>query len=124
MAYILSNRKRLGFENLERRAMLAGNVAVSFDSGALCLNGDAKGDQFVVHQQSNGDWTVTGVNKTKIGGQKSQTFSEVESISIKTLGGNDAIGVAGGCLPGPLCISTGWQRSGGPHPVTSRQRQR
>jgi hypothetical protein len=101
------NRKRLAFENLENRAMLAGNVISSFNNGLLNLCGDAKGDQFLVRQLSSGDWCVSGLNNTKIDGKKSETFSEVCSINIKTLGGNDVVGVADGCLPGALCIDTG-----------------
>jgi len=102
------NHKRLVFENLEKRAMLAGNVVSSpVVNGFLNLCGDAKGDQFLVRQTSSGDWCVTGINKTKIDGQKSETFSDVCSINIKTLGGNDIVGVATGCLPGALCIDTG-----------------
>jgi hypothetical protein len=99
--------KRLGFESLENRTLMAGNVVSFQNNGFLNLCGDAKGDQFLVRQTSSGDWCVTGINKTKIDGQKSQTFSDVCSINIKTLGGNDVVGVATGCLPGFLCVDTG-----------------
>ena len=99
--------KRFGFESLENRTLMAGNVVSSINNGFLNLCGDAKGNQFLVRQTSSGDWCVTGINKTKIDGQKSQTFSDVCSINIKTLGGNDVVGVATGCLPGFLCVDTG-----------------
>jgi hypothetical protein len=102
-----TRKQRIGFETLENRSMLAGNVAAAVNSGFLNICGDSKGDQFVVHQLQTGDWVVAGLNGTKINGQKTATFSEVFSINIKTLGGNDVVGVAGGILPGPLCIDTG-----------------
>jgi hypothetical protein len=107
MSYNGPNHKRLKFESLENRVMLAGNVVSSINNGFLNLCGDAKGDQFLVRQLDSGDWCVSGINKTKIDGLKSETFSNVCSLSIKTLGGNDVVAVADGCLPGPLCIDTG-----------------
>ncbi|HEY2759438.1 MAG TPA: hypothetical protein VGI75_01805 [Pirellulales bacterium] len=108
MKRIQKNRSsRIGFETLENRSMLAGNVAAAVSGGLLNISGDGKGDQIVVHQLQTGDWVVAGLNGTKINGQKTATFSEVFSINIKTLGGSDVVGVAGGILPGSLCIDTG-----------------
>lgn len=95
------------FENLETRALMAGNVVASLDGSCLNICGGSQSEQFIVRQLQNGDWTVTGVNKTKINGLKCDTFSEVQCINIKTQGGNDAVAVVDGCLPGPLCIDTG-----------------
>ncbi|HZZ27593.1 MAG TPA: hypothetical protein VFE46_06250 [Pirellulales bacterium] len=107
MKSAMLSRQNLKFENLESRSMLAGNVGVTLCNGYLAICGDAKGDQLVVHQLSSGDWCVTGLGGTKINGQKSATYCGVDCISIKTLGGNDIIGVAGGCLSGGLSIDTG-----------------
>jgi hypothetical protein len=102
-----SYHKPRRFENLETRTLMAGNVAASLDGGCLNISGGAQSEQFIIRQLQNGDWSVTGVNKTKINGQKFDTFSDVQCINIKTQGGNDAVAVVDGCLSGPLCIDTG-----------------
>ncbi len=104
-----SNRlftRGLGFEQLEQKAMLAGNVIAILSGGTLQLCGDASNNVIAVHQLKSGDWEVDGLLNTKIGGQKSATFSDVSSINIQLKGGNDAVAVANGCLDGSLCIDT------------------
>jgi hypothetical protein len=111
---------RLGFESLEGRLMMAGNVAVSVTGGDLVLTGDNAGNLLEIRQvQLNdapipGRFLVTGVNGTTINGQNSQVFQNVtDDVRINLNGGNDRVTLGQGTtvesfqVPDDLEINTG-----------------
>ena len=97
----MSRRKmnaRLGFESLEGRLMMAGNVAANVTGGDLVLTGDNAGNIVEIRQvQLNnapipGRFLVTGLNGTTINGQASQVFQNVnDDFRINLNGGNDRV---------------------------------
>lgn len=58
--------KRLGFEALESRAMLAGDVHVTVDDGTLVIIGDDNDNHVVVEGAGGGNVVVTGEDNTTI----------------------------------------------------------
>ena len=68
--------RHLSYESLERRCLLAGDVAVSLEGGALVVSGDELANQIDVAQADNGDVVFTGRDNTTINGQAEFTFSE------------------------------------------------
>src|SRR5262245_51098757 len=91
-------RARIGFESLEGRLMMAGNVAVNVTGGDLLLTGDNLGNLVEIRQvQLNdspipGRFLVRGINGTTINGQASQVFQNVtDDFQINLNGGNDRI---------------------------------
>jgi hypothetical protein len=80
---------RLRIEPLEPRRLLAGDVAATFDSGALALAGDAVGNQLLISAgASPGELLITGQNGTTINGTHQQIFSGVTDFTA-TLGDGD-----------------------------------
>jgi len=59
---------RLGFEALERRAMLAGDVDVVIDGGDLVITGDDNDNHVIIEGGLLGAVTITGADGTTING--------------------------------------------------------
>ena len=57
-------RNRLGFEQLEDRALLAGNVAAQFTGGMLRLSGDAAGNQVLVERTASNQVRLSSLDGT------------------------------------------------------------
>jgi len=97
-------RRTMAVEQLERRAMLAGNVNVFVDGGGnLFIRGDNADNGVLVSQIGSGRYTVTGFDfgagsstATSINGSAdgTLTFTGVKGdINIDLKKGNDALGV-------------------------------
>lgn len=93
MKSYLQQGHRLGFEQLEDRRLMAGNVAVAVRYGALVITGDNQNNDIVISQTGNGQYSITPFAATTINGQATaQTFSGVTGdFNINLKGGADTI---------------------------------
>jgi hypothetical protein len=105
--------RRLRFERLEDRAMLAGNVSTAFDNtvgGALVLTGDNSANHLVIHQVAPNSFQVLGVGtNVNVNGQNfnSFTFKNVTDVTIDLMGGNDSLVMYNMTVNGTLTIDMG-----------------
>jgi hypothetical protein len=84
--------RKLGFQQLENRLTMAGNVIASVASHSLYLTGDSRANNLEIIQVGNGQYQVTGKDGTTINGQPQKTFSGVTADLIVNLnGGNDTL---------------------------------
>jgi hypothetical protein len=98
MATNISNRRsrQLGFQPLEERTLMAGDVGAVLTNGTLTLTGDADANDVAVYQQINngvpnpGVFTVAGLNGTTINhGSTSGYLTGVNNISASLGGSGD-----------------------------------
>ena len=80
-----------GFEGLEERLLLAGNVVSALAAGVLSLTGDVLANQIQVTVASNGQMTATGLSGTTIDGVASKNFGVVNTLTILGNAGDDSI---------------------------------
>jgi hypothetical protein len=99
---MLHNRKhrKLSFQSLESRALMAGDVQVALIDGILQINGDNASNAVEVRQLNEGVFEVRGLvhggaNTTLNGATRVRTFSEVEGITAAMNGGDDRLFVIG-----------------------------
>jgi len=90
--------KQWGFEALERRSMLAGDVDVTFDGGDLIITGDDNSNHVVVEGTVAGNVLITGENDTTIflNGVEQTTpllvlGTEFDSIVVDLNSGDDTL---------------------------------
>ena len=106
----LNLKRKVGFEHLELRAMMAGNVTAEvLEGGQLFIKGTTQDNFVVVTKFNNGDVKVAGVpfTNTRINGHSSQTFEGVDSIFATLGSGNDGIALVKGTYFGLIEINTG-----------------
>src|SRR5262245_63329664 len=105
-----------GFESLESRQMMAGNILANFSNGTLTLNEHpgsvGKGQAVWVSQLSNGSVRVSGQlsqegGSTLINGQQSVVFSHPTNIVANLGGGRDEIKLFSTQVTGKIQILTG-----------------
>lgn len=88
-----SARRTLRIESLERREVLAGNVAAQLVGSTLTLTGDALANQLMVSSVAGGRFAVIGGGTTINGSQDSFVTSRpVTSIVANFGGGDDLVG--------------------------------
>jgi hypothetical protein len=92
--------KKLRFEGLENRTLMAGDVNVYIDEiGHLGVWGDAA-DNAIEIKQSGKAWQVKGIDTTVNGHDSAQTFTGVRFDIYVDLGaGNDTVNASKGKLP-------------------------
>jgi hypothetical protein len=100
-----NSSRRLRFETLENRTLLAGNVTASVASGVLTITGDTGANNIQLAQTSAGTWRLSGTGTQINGARAAQSFSGVTDISMELAGGNDIVRCFGGTLSGDLSIS-------------------
>jgi hypothetical protein len=103
-------KRKVGFEHLETRAMMAGNVTAEvLEGGQLFIKGTTKDNFVVVTKFNNGDVKVAGVpgTNTKINGHSSETFEGVDSLFATMGSGNDGFAILKGTFFGLVEINTG-----------------
>src|SRR5262245_16851262 len=93
-------RRTLHVEQLERRAMLAGNVSASVSGGSLIIRGDNADNGVVISQTGPGSYLVTGIDTaggpTTINGDPDATFTGVTgSFDVDLKKGDDLFGMLG-----------------------------
>jgi len=107
------SHRRLRFEQLEGRAMLAGNVSTAFDNtvgGALVLTGDGSANHLVVRQLGANSFQVQGIGtKVNVNGLNfnSFTFQNVTDVTFDLMGGNDTLLMSNMTINGTLAIDMG-----------------
>jgi hypothetical protein len=106
-----ASKRSLGFEYLEDRTPLAGDVTATVVAGVLQITGDADANSILVRQQG-AVWNVSSADSsTTINGSlSSQRFSGVSDLAVDLLAGDDFIKVFNGALSGSLAIAS---RAGG-----------
>ena len=78
-----------GFEGLEERLLLAGNVTSVLAAGVLVLDGDGSANQVQLTVASNGQLTATGLSGTTIDGVASKSFGIVNTLTVNGGVGDD-----------------------------------
>lgn len=90
-----NNQRRLRFEGLETRAMLAGNVTVTLAATTLTLVGDASANEIEITAGANpGEYVITGLNNTQINGP-SLINDPFDNLVVQLAGGSDIFTVRG-----------------------------
>jgi hypothetical protein len=97
-------QKKLRFEGLENRALMAGDVTAAVVGGVLEITGDGSGNAIEV-KQSGANWRVQGLGTTVNDSNSAQSFAGVTDIVIDLGDGNDLIKVSKGTLSGDLGIA-------------------
>jgi hypothetical protein len=105
----LNYRNRLGFESLERRALMAGDVFVAIEGELLRVEGDNLANQVTLAQTSTGDLVVSGQNGTTINGLPSVRFARavINAAEIRMEGGDDTVVLRGLRLANDLFVDLG-----------------
>jgi len=107
-------RRRFGMEVLETKAMMAGDVAVSFSGGELNIQGDVFDNSLEVVQAANGNLTVRGLLDangiaTTINGRAAVSFpaAVVSKSQISLADGNDSVSIRNVSIGSDLKIDSG-----------------
>ncbi len=91
--------RQLGFEQLESRALLAGNVRAFVLGGNLIVNGDRQANEIVIVQGALGpqSFAISGQNGTKINGVVGDVDlpGVTRDVRINLHGGDDMLTVGG-----------------------------
>src|SRR5882672_7896693 len=88
---ITSRRRILGLEQLERREVLAGNVAAVVRGGDLVVTGDNLGNDITITRSGASGITITG-NGTTVNGQAAVTLSNFRrNVNVDLNGGDDSV---------------------------------
>jgi hypothetical protein len=111
------SQRKLRFEHLEGRAMMAGNVSAIFDNtagGPLELTGDDAANNIAIKQVGENSFRVTGIGTKLVvdtpDGIKtvnSFTFQNVSDVTLTMNGGNDVVGFANARINGTLTVDMG-----------------
>ena len=108
-----SNRVAAEIQQLETRALLAGNVMASrANDGSVSIKGDKAANELTIALDDAGMVTITGNNGTTINGNPDATFdgTTLNNLRISLKGGADKLTVevnADATVPGRVRISTG-----------------
>jgi hypothetical protein len=87
-----NSSRKLSFQTLENRQLMAGNVAASVQNHNLVLTGDQQDNNIQVAQVGQSDYLITGLNGTKVNGHSSQTFHSVTGdVNANFKDGNDTL---------------------------------
>jgi hypothetical protein len=100
----------LRLENLEHRAMLAGDVTTQFAGGNLVIRGDAEDNNIQIEASAEGDLVVSAGDSetdspTTIDGET--TFSGVSSVIVMLGDGDDTFEVGSGEVDGNVIVVAG-----------------
>lgn len=87
--------RKLMFQNLESRSMMAGDVTAAVVGGDLVLTGDNQDNAIVVKQFLGNQFIVSGQNAdgsaTTINGQANQLFTFNGDVRVQLNGGDDKV---------------------------------
>lgn len=98
-------QKRLSFERLEDRALMAGNVTAACVNGHLTICGDSKDNIVVVRQVGECTWEIKGLLGTTINKSGTCVVKKVTGcLNVDLKGGNDAVAILNGSLRGCLNV--------------------
>src|SRR5215510_10042589 len=98
--------RRFGFERLENRVLLAGDVTAAVVAGTLELDGDSSGNALQIWKVGTDTWKVQGLG-TAINGSNSVFIAAgvTNGISAALDAGNNFLKVFNGQLTGGLSVS-------------------
>jgi hypothetical protein len=97
--------RRLRFEGLESRAMLAGNVTVTLVGTTLTLTGDASANEVeITPGASTGEYVITGLNNTQINGP-TLINDPFDILNVDLEGGSDKFTIRGTSQTNKLIIA-------------------
>ena len=101
--------RKLRVESLERRRLLAGDVAVEVVDGDLVVTGDDLDNEITIEQTGSGEYEVTGLDGTTVNGETDFVAEGVDDdFRISMGGGGDSVSVIGETtVPDDLEIETG-----------------
>lgn len=90
-----ARERKLRLEQLETRALLAGNISVDVAGGNLIVRGDNRDNQVAILQLGSGEYAVIGFNGTEVEGEAEPfVVSGVNgNIDVDLKKGNDLLGV-------------------------------
>jgi hypothetical protein len=97
--------RRLRFESLEDRALMAGNVTAAVVNGTLQITGDNSANVIQIQQAAGNGIRVVGVGTTINGSSAAGLFYRASNIALDMQGGNDSVtasSVRTGALTGSL----------------------
>ena len=100
------SRRRLSFEGLEPRQVLAGGLTATLANGVLAITGTEQADTIVVRQIDN-RLSIDGLSG-------SYAVNQVNRIAVNALGGDDVVNLDSGALSGqqpitiPASVYGGW----------------
>ncbi len=103
-------QRQVPAEVLEDRALLAGNVLVSFSAADIALSGDAQDNQLVIAEPVAGTVRITGVSGTTINGRASVDLTgRLDDVRIRLRqGGEDQVAILGALrVPGNFAVQMG-----------------
>jgi hypothetical protein len=100
--------RRLAFERLETRALLAGEVTAQLMGGDLLVRGDHLDNRITIDRTPAGEIRVAGDDFTLVNGESAPAvFRNVVNIDIRTAGGADHVSLQGIRAGAALRIDTG-----------------
>jgi hypothetical protein len=92
--------RKLGFQQLESRHLMAGNVTAAITNHSLNLTGDNGSNQIEIEQVGANLFKVNGENGTTVNGKASQQFSVTGNISANFKAGDDQLVLQGNSSTG------------------------
>lgn len=101
-----SQKSRLDYHRLEMRQLLAGDVAVTHNSGILNVLGDGLANEIQIVGTANGGATLVGTANTTINGGTTSFVVEsgLRQVNIRLGNGNDVVDLSGLVLSDRLII--------------------
>ena len=110
-----ASRRQLGFERLERREVLSGNVTATIQDGNLIITGDAANNNIVISGGAVGEVVVSGGTDAGIGTETTVNGGVTVvaltgftgDMLIDLRGGNDRVLVTSIAAPGAINATLG-----------------
>lgn len=112
---LLASRRKLGFEFLERREVLSGNVTATIQDGNLVITGDAANNNIVISGGAVGEVVVAGGSDAGVG-TETMVNSGLTAVAltgftgdilIDMRGGNDRVLITSIAAPGVISATLG-----------------
>lgn len=105
----MRRRKQLGsfgYQRLEARQLLAGDVSVSLESGVLNVSGDSLANEVQIVGTATGGATVVATAGTTINNNVAPIVvaSGIQHVNVRLNGGNDAVDISGLLLADGLTV--------------------
>src|SRR5437764_219438 len=88
---MLTRRRFLAVERLERREVLAGNVAVVIRGGNLFINGDGASNEISISRSGPSSITITGTDTTVNGSSDPVTLNRFTKNMTVNMGSGDDV---------------------------------
>src|SRR5262245_61665314 len=83
--------RRLRFESLEDRTLMAGNVTAAVVNGTLQITGDKSANVIQIQQGTGNGIRLVGIGTTINGSSLAVNFAGASNIDLDMLAGNDSV---------------------------------